>query len=155
MPESLMNTMMPLTEAHLRAAMDAMPVAVAAFDPYGRVLCWNLEAERLTGWRWADLVGKGLECLFPEPLERALVLEEWARRGPGFQGWEWHLVGGDGRRRTLRWSEPSRQHLIPGWATWMVGAEVREEAPWREASRPREPQRMASMGESRLAFRAG
>lgn len=153
MPEGFLNAMTPLTEAHLRLAMDAMPVAVAAFDPFGRVLCWNREAERLTGWSFAALQGRGLECLFPDPLERALLLEEWGRRGEGFQAWEWSLLGRDGRRRCLRWSSQALLRPVPGWASWMVGTPVQEQAPWREPAR--EPQRIASMGESRLAFRAG
>lgn len=155
MSEAFLNTMIPLTEVHLRAAMDAMPVAVAAFDPFGRVLCWNREAERLSGWSFAALQGRGLECLFPDPLERALVLEEWGRRGEAFQGWEWCFVDREGRRRSLRWTAQSLHHPVPGWASWMVGTAVQEQAPWREPAGRTERQRMASMGERRLAFRAG
>lgn len=154
MPESLLPPMSLLSEAHLRSAMDAMPVPVAAFDPFGRVLCWNREAERVTGWSFTALQSRGLETLFPDPLERALLIEEWGRRGEDFQGWEWSVVGRDGRRHTLRWSSQTRLHPVPGWASWMVGAVVPERAPWREPAYPAD-QRMASMGESRLAFRAG
>lgn len=127
MPEFSMTAMSPLTEAHLREAMDAMPVPVAAFDPFGRVLCWNQEAQRLTGWSLHDLQSGGLIHLFPNALERALVIEEWARRGDSFEGWEWCVTGRDGRASCLSWTSQTGRHPVPGWATWMVGTSVASE----------------------------
>ncbi len=133
MPELQMNALTPLTEAHLRDAMDAMPVPVAAFDPFGRVLCWNREAQRITGWSLHDLQAGALVRLFPNALERALLIEAWARKGDSFEAWEWCVTGRDGRMRQLRWTCQTDRHPIPGWATWMVGASVEaERAPhWR------------------------
>ncbi|HJV21378.1 MAG TPA: PAS domain-containing protein [Holophagaceae bacterium] len=124
MPEFTMSSMCPLTEAHLREAMDAMPVPVAAFDPFGRVLCWNREAQRITGWSLHDLQSGALGCLFPNALERALLIEEWGRKGDAFEAWEWSVTGRDGLPRSLRWTCQTHRHPIPGWATWMVGTQV-------------------------------
>jgi PAS domain S-box-containing protein len=113
-----------LTEAHLRDAMDAMPVPVVAFDPYGRILCWNQEARRCTGWTLQDLQAGALERLFPNPLERACLIEEWSRRGDNFEGWVWRVSGRDGRKVALTWTSQGERHPIPGWSRWMVAAPV-------------------------------
>ncbi|HJV88786.1 MAG TPA: PAS domain-containing protein [Holophagaceae bacterium] len=133
MPEFALSVMSPLTEAHLREAMDAMPVPVAAFDPFGRVLCWNREAQRITGWTFHDLQGGALECLIPNALERALLIEEWGRKGEAFEAWEWTITGRDGSPRILRWTCQTHRHPVPGWATWMVGApaEAERASHWR------------------------
>lgn len=122
MPDLSLTAMSSLTEAHLREAMDAMPVPVAAFDPFGRVLCWNLAAQRLTGWSLHDLQAGGLTRLFPNALERALLIEEWARKGDAFEAWEWCVTGRDGRLNAMTWTSQTARHPIPGWATWMVGS---------------------------------
>ncbi len=133
MPEICMSTMSLLTEANLRDAMDAMPVPVAAFDPFGRVLCWNREAQRITGWSFHDLQAGALSRLFPNALERALMIEEWGRKGDSFEAWEWCVTAPDGGVRSLRWTSQTDRHPIPGWATWMVGTSQAEaRAPhWR------------------------
>lgn len=111
-----------LTEAHLRDAMDAMPVPVAAFDPFGRVLCWNLAARLATGWTLQDLQAGALDRLFPSPLERACLIEEWARRGEAFEGWTWRVTCKDGGTRDLTWTSQGERRPIPGWSRWMVAA---------------------------------
>jgi two-component system, cell cycle sensor histidine kinase and response regulator CckA len=42
----------------LRALQDAAPVAIVAFDQDARVTLWNATAERLFGWRTADVLGQ-------------------------------------------------------------------------------------------------
>lgn len=148
-----------LPEGHPLLRLVSAPVMLVAFDPFGRILCWNDEAERVTGFSLADLrrAAKGdfvWAALFPDPLARAEVLREWAHRGNAFQDWRLTITRKDGRRRVISWSSQSDRHPVEGWGCWLVGREV------GSADLPLDPvfepdYRIASMGESRLALRAG
>jgi PAS domain S-box-containing protein len=65
------------TQSHLRAILlDSIGEAVTASTPDGTVVYVNAAAERLFGWRAADVIGRASRDMFPTPAESA---EEVAR----------------------------------------------------------------------------
>ena len=52
----------PLVTSLIVAVQD---YGIITLDPAGRVLSWNVGAERLTGYRAAEIVGRSLEVLYP------------------------------------------------------------------------------------------
>jgi len=44
----------------LKVLLESAPIAVVLEDPLGRVRCWNPEAERLFGWKSAEILGTTL-----------------------------------------------------------------------------------------------
>lgn len=118
------------SEDHPLARLHEAPRMLVAFDPFGRILCWNEEAERISGYSLADLreAAKGdfaLAALFPDPLERAEVLREWTQRGNDFSDWRLTITRKDGTRTVISWSSASDRHPVEGWSCWLLGAEVR------------------------------
>jgi PAS domain S-box-containing protein len=118
-----------LDDAHLRALFHAMPVLLVAFDPFGRILCWNAEAERVTGYSFQELrqASEGrsaLEVLYPNAMERAQILAEWSRRGNDFRDWRLVITCKDQSLRMISWSCESDLRPIKGWGVWLVGREV-------------------------------
>ncbi|HEY1017179.1 MAG TPA: ATP-binding protein, partial [Herpetosiphonaceae bacterium] len=116
------------SERRLRLILEHMPVMLDAFDDEGRVLFWNRECERVTGYAAAELIGDAgaLEKLYPDPGQRAELLAEWtgpAERGPGS---ERQITGKDGRQRTVAWFTIAHEHPVPGWAHWGIGVDVTE-----------------------------
>ena len=55
-----------MDSADLRALMDACIDAIVVIDKGGKIRAFNAAAERLFGYRAADVVGKGVETLLLE-----------------------------------------------------------------------------------------
>ena len=95
----------PLQSAQLTALQwrqiveSATDTAIITTDGLGRVTSWNEGARRILGWTEAEMLGRGLDCIFPENGEEMLSREiADARehgRGGGQEGWR---VRNDGRR---------------------------------------------------------
>jgi len=61
-------------EALIEALVDMSDDAVLGNDQHGRVATWNRSAERLFGFRAAEVVGTRLTDLFPEHVRRELIV---------------------------------------------------------------------------------
>ncbi|HEY6100147.1 MAG TPA: PAS domain-containing protein, partial [Anaeromyxobacter sp.] len=56
------------TEANLRAMADALPDGLFTTDAEGVVTFWNRAAERITGWRRDEAVGRRCSILAGDPV---------------------------------------------------------------------------------------
>ena len=57
---------------HLRLLIDAVKdYAIFMLDPHGKVASWNRGAERIKGYREAEIIGKHFSCFYPEEDVRA------------------------------------------------------------------------------------
>ena len=112
----------------LHSIIQNTPVMVDAFDADGRIVFWNRECERVTGYCAGEIVGNvhAWELLYPDPEARHRMLQEFAERGADFRDWELELTRKDGGRRKVLWSNVSSQFPVSGWATWGVGVDVTE-----------------------------
>ncbi|MCI3179223.1 PAS domain-containing sensor histidine kinase [Caulobacter sp. CCUG 60055] len=54
-------------EAHLRSILDTVPDAMVVIDEHGLVRSFSRAAERLFGWPAAEIVGRNVAMLMPEP----------------------------------------------------------------------------------------
>ena len=116
------------SEERMRLAVQNVPVMVDAFDEDGRIIVWNRECERVTGYSRDEMMGNpnALELLYPDPAEHEAVLASIRKDVGDFRGREFTLTNKDGDRRTVSWSNLSEAHPIPGWSTWAVGVDVTE-----------------------------
>ena len=59
-----------------------MPVMLIAFDESGKLVVWNRECERITGYPAAELVDnpQALTRLIPDEAQREHILAEWSGR---------------------------------------------------------------------------
>src|SRR4030042_5523525 len=112
----------------LRLILENMPVMVDALDADGRIVFWNRECERVTGYAAAEIVGnpRDIEMLYPDAAAREATLREFETRGADFRGWELQLTCKDGSVREVLWSNISGRFPVPGWATWAVGVDITE-----------------------------
>jgi PAS domain S-box-containing protein len=110
-------------EARLRTVLENMPVLLLAVDEGGQVAAWNHTAENLTGYPAGEMFGVpgALDRLFPsaEARDQVLAAEAYAER-------ETELIGQDGQRRIIAWSNTSPDFPVQGWARWVVGVDVTE-----------------------------
>ena len=115
------------SEERLRALVQNMPVILNATNSEGKIIAWNKEAERATGYS-ADFIienAKADTLLYPEKQYRDQMLAERQKRGD-HRGWEWRVTAKDGAERNIEWSNISGQFPVPGWSSWSIGVDVTE-----------------------------
>lgn len=118
------------SERRLRLTLENLPVMVDALDKDGRMLLWNHECERVTGYSAEEMVGnpQALELLYPDPSYReqmALALKDTLGSDPGPRRREWQITCKDGTHKTIAWSV-NTQIRIPGYDVWGIGEDVTE-----------------------------
>lgn len=127
------------SEERLRRIVENMPVLFNAVDAEGRIIAWNRESERGTGYSAAEIlhrrdVGR---LLYPNLSDRPSVFIRPEEPRPNFREKEHTLTRKDGERRTIAWSNVSKEFPIPGWHSWAIGIDVtrrkQAEADLREA----------------------
>jgi len=116
------------SEERLRTVVQNMPAMMVAFDQEGRIMVWNQECERVTGYSADEIIGnpQAVEWLWPDPAYRARMSAEWFSRGYDYRDWEWRITCKDGNVRTVAWANISEQFPIPGWESWSIGVDVTE-----------------------------
>ncbi len=126
------------TALHLRAAQESakrlqeileqMPAMLAAMDDRGRMVAWNTESERVTGYSRTAMLEAAdpYALLYPDPEYRRRMVAESRRRGRDYRNWEWELTRPDGTTRQVAWSNFAARHPIPGWSDWGIGIDLTE-----------------------------
>lgn len=68
---------------HLRSIIDTVPDAVVVIDPHGIMTSFSPAAERMFGWTAAEVVGRNVKMLMPDPHATAHdgYLDRYARGG--------------------------------------------------------------------------
>lgn len=134
------------SEGRLRLLVEQMPVMVNAFDADWRIIFWNRECERVTGYSAAEVIGdpQVMTLVYPDDAYRQTMMARWQALGNNYRGWEWDFTCKDGRVRTIAWSNISDQFPIPGWAFWGIGVDVTERK--QAEAVLRQTQKMESLG---------
>ena len=114
------------SEEQFRGVVENMPVMLEALDGEGRLIVWNRECERVTGYPAAEMIGRpnALERLYPDKEQLAAVMKEWSERGDDFVDREIELTGKDGTKHIVSWTNIADRHPVPGWKTWAIGVDV-------------------------------
>ena len=146
------------SEERLRHVVQNMPVMLDALDEDNRILIWNRECERVTGYTAEEMIGASnvMEILYPDKEYLSKLLTEWAERGDEFHNWEMDITCKDGTTRTVAWSNISKQFPIPGWESWAIGVDNTERKKAEQALREREAEleiRTESLEEVNTALR--
>lgn len=110
-------------EVRSRTLFDHLPVMVAAMDQEGKIIAWNKECERVTGYQADEIIGRpeGLKRLYPDHATQESVR---ARHGTDYRNSTVQVTCKDGSTKLVRWTGMSKQNPIPGWANWEIGVEV-------------------------------
>lgn len=113
-------------ERQLRTVVENMPVLMDAYDEHGRIIVWNKECERVTGYTAAQMIGNpcAMEMLYPDPLYREAVMKQARYLGSQFRDWALEVTTKRGLKRTIAWSNISAEFPIAGWAMWRIGVDI-------------------------------
>ncbi len=132
------------SEERLWLLIQHIPIMLKVYDEQGRLILWNRHCEEVTGYSAAEVTHLTEERNLLYPLSNA---SEWPERqwlNETFLRRETEITCQGGTRKTIAWSNVSKQFSIPGWHTWLIGEDVtgfrkrqrmvvREEA-WLEAA---------------------
>jgi two-component system cell cycle sensor histidine kinase/response regulator CckA len=134
------------SEERMRRVVQNMPVMLDALDEEGRIVAWNRECERVTGYSAEEITGnpQALELLYPDAAYLQQLMAEWAERGNSFHDWEIELTSKDGSPKTVSWTNISEHFPIPGWASWSIGVDITERKHLEEQLR--QAQKMEAVG---------
>lgn len=124
------------SEERLRMAVQNVPVMVDAFDDKMKVIVWNRECERVTGYSADEIIGnpEALEILYPDPEHRKEVFKYWSRgEHEDYRNWEQIIHCKDGSDKIISWSNVSGEHPVPGWYSWGVGVDITDRKLTEEA----------------------
>ncbi len=115
-------------ETRLRTILGNMPVMLVSFDAECRVVSWNAECEKVTGYTADEMVGNPDTSHILSP--RDLIYAPTAERPPlsdnAYTKTERDILCKDGSTRTILWSTMPGAFTIPGWHTWAVGIDISE-----------------------------
>ncbi|HJT19303.1 MAG TPA: chemotaxis protein CheB [Nitrospira sp.] len=115
------------TESRLQRLFEHMPVMVAAVDDHKRLVAWNSECERVTGYRAEEVIGHSdkLRLLYPDQAARARLAEDGMQSRP-WGDWEWRITAKDGTIKLVSWLNLAKQAPIAGWTEWGIGIDITE-----------------------------
>ncbi|HEU4686348.1 MAG TPA: chemotaxis protein CheB [Nitrospira sp.] len=116
------------SENRLQRLFENMPVMIAAFDERKRIVAWNRQCERVTGYRADEVIGHPdrFHLLFPDEVSRSRLSRDSAPGTGAWGDWEWRMSAKDGTIKYVAWLDLGHQVPIPGWAEWGVGIDVTE-----------------------------
>jgi len=114
------------SEQRLALIVRHMPVMIFAFDEENRLLAWNEECERVTGYTASETLGRAdmFRLLFPDGAYRTALVESMAEVQGMYRDAETEIRCKDSSTRTIAWSSLSPHAPVPGWAAWGVGIDV-------------------------------
>lgn len=128
------------SEERLRQIVENMPVMMDALDEEANIIAWNRECERVTGYPAHEVVGnpRALEMLYPDADYRERMITELTELGFDFRDQEYALTCKDESKKTISWSNISKNQPIPGWFTWAIGVDVTKRVQAEKALRQSE-----------------
>lgn len=112
----------------MRAIVENMPLALHAYDKNGRLMSWNKEAERISGYTEGEIIAndQALALLYPEKRERESLLAECRERGGDYHHRVRSLQCKD-KKKEIAWYNISKKFPINGWANWCIGLDITEQ----------------------------
>ena len=116
------------SETRLQRVVENMPVMMEAIDENYKIIAWNRECERVTGYSAKEMIGNpnSLQIIYPDADYRKKMQAELANLGSDFRNKEFSLTSKDGTEKTISWSNISARFPIPSWYSWAIGVDVTE-----------------------------
>lgn len=115
-------------ERRLGTLVNNIPVMVEAFDDDGKIVFWNRECERVTGYKADEIIGnpEAMALLYPDAEYRKRIEADVRESEEGYRHRERRLRCKDGSYKVIAWSDVSRHYPLSGWGSWNVGVDQSE-----------------------------
>ncbi|MBX3319099.1 MAG: PAS domain S-box protein, partial [Nitrospira sp.] len=121
-----LETQVRESEHRLQLLFERIPVMIAAFDEQHRIVAWNRECERVTGYRADEMLGRPdtLKLLYPIAEERERLMPTSESIPAHSRDWETSFNAKDGTPKNIVWLNLTKQVRIAEWAEWGIGLDV-------------------------------
>lgn len=108
-------------EERLAKLVENIPLIMTAYNAEGKLLMWNPEAERVTGYAAQDMLDnpQALQRLYPQDTYRQYQ-EKILLRGE-LKQWEAEITCQDKARKKIRWHNWNAQLPSSEWHCWIMG----------------------------------
>ncbi len=128
------------SEDRLRVVLQNMPIMMIAFDLERKIVIWNKECERVTGFAVDEIVenAKAMELLYPDESYRKLLIDKLTWPVNDYHKWEFDVFCKDGGIKTVAWSNISKSFPVSGCSSWVIGVDITERTLNERALRDRE-----------------
>lgn len=129
-----------LNITQLKLLVEHLPILVNAFDKNNRVILWNKECERVTGYTFEEVhaMDDPFAVLYPDPEQRRQMFEEFQKHEGKVQDWELTLTAKDGSLKTISWTNLSPRIPISKQYIWAMGVDVTANRQVRQELREKE-----------------
>ncbi|MGR3219208.1 MAG: PAS domain-containing sensor histidine kinase, partial [Candidatus Anammoxibacter sp.] len=109
-----------------RMVVQNMPVMMNAFDANSNFIVWNIECEKVTGFKAGEIIDnpKAMELIYPEGTNYRYVLSKLVNNKDDYRNREMQIACKNGDIKTILWSNISNQFPIRGWDKWVVGIDI-------------------------------
>lgn len=113
-------------EDFTRRVLERMPVMLAALGADHRIVVWNEECEKVTGYAAAEVVDNPdfPARLFPDPAYRASLLDKHRRVNGQVRNWNVSILCKDGTTKQIACSNVSQSVILAGWHDWGIAVDV-------------------------------
>jgi len=110
----------------IRRTLENIPVMINALDMDNRIVFWNRECERVTGYSAEEMkqATDPLAKLYPNPQYRSALYSEWMKRGNHFSNWEIDITCKDGTQQTVSFSDISQSFRTSDHNSWVIGINI-------------------------------
>ncbi|MEQ8170563.1 MAG: CheR family methyltransferase [Candidatus Eremiobacterota bacterium] len=123
------------SDRRLRMVIENMPVMIYAFDENHKVITWNKECERVTGYSAEEIKGSNIyRILCPDDGTGKSIIAE--KNDADYHNWKWDITCRDGKVKTVSWTSIAKVCPVPGWHMWKIGLDVtavRPSSPTKES----------------------
>jgi PAS domain S-box-containing protein len=129
-----------LNITQLKMLVEHLPILVNAFDENNRVILWNKECERVTGYTFEEVhaMDDPFAVLYPDPEQRRQMFEEFQKHEGKVQDWELTLTAKDGSLKTISWTNLSPRIPITKQHLWAMGVDITANRQVRQELREKE-----------------
>jgi len=110
----------------IKRTLENIPVMLNSLDQDNRMVFWNRECEKVTGYSADEmkLATDPLGKLYPNPQYRSALYAEWLKRGNHFSDWEMDIICKDGTQRTVSLSNISQPFQTSDYKSWVIGIDI-------------------------------
>lgn len=115
-----------LSEERLRFLVTNMTVLLIAFDNSGKIISWNSECERISGFSSQEVLINDfkLDKIFPDKETINYLTGKITNNQTGKQNFEAVLISKSGEKKFVSWSNISEECTIEGWDSWVTGVDI-------------------------------
>ena len=116
------------SEERLKAIIENMSVMLYAVDEQVRIVAWNRECERVTGYSAEEMMQhpEPMKILYPDDDYQNGIAAATPDQGFDIRYNERRLRSKDGEDRYISWSNISQRFPIEGWHIWATGIDTTE-----------------------------